>query len=277
MTGSRTRARADDSRPAWPATIRAEWTKLRTLPGTAWLLAGAAALTVAVSAIVAAATHVTPTGTPGSGDQDPTKLALTGIDLGQAVIAVLAVLTVSEEYGTGMIRVTLAATPSRSAVLAAKAVNLAGLTLAAGLVAVTGCLITGRLMLPGSGLGPAHGYPLISLAHTATLRAATGSVLYLVLTGLLALGVATVLRDTAVSTGVVLAMLYMPPLLVQAVGDPLRRHLEQIAPMTAGLAIQATTNLTNLPIAPWAGLGVLAGWAAGALIIAGVLLRVRDA
>ena len=47
--------------------------------------------------------------------------------------------------------------------------------------------------------------------------------------------------------------------------------------MTAGLAIQATTNLHNLPIAPWTGLGVLAAWAAASLLIAGVLLRHRDA
>lgn len=47
--------------------------------------------------------------------------------------------------------------------------------------------------------------------------------------------------------------------------------------MTAGLAIQATTNLRALPIAPWAGLGVLTAWAVGALLICGLLLRLRDA
>jgi ABC-2 type transport system permease protein len=132
-------------------------------------------------------------------------------------------------------------------------------------------------MLPASGLGPAHGYALVSISHSATLRAAAGSVLYLVLIALLALGVATAIRDTAVSVGAVLALLYLPPLLAQAVSDPLRRHLEQIAPMTAGLAIQATTNLQAQPISPWAGLGVLAAWAAAALLIAGFLLRRRDA
>jgi ABC-2 type transport system permease protein len=47
--------------------------------------------------------------------------------------------------------------------------------------------------------------------------------------------------------------------------------------MTTGLAIQATTHLHNLPIAPRAGLGVLAAWATASLLIAGVLLRRRDA
>jgi ABC-2 type transport system permease protein len=47
--------------------------------------------------------------------------------------------------------------------------------------------------------------------------------------------------------------------------------------MTAGLAIQATTNRRSLPIAPWAGLGVLATWAVASLLIGGLLLRLRDA
>jgi ABC-2 type transport system permease protein len=32
-----------------------------------------------------------------------------------------------------------------------------------------------------------------------------------------------------------------------------------------------------MPISPWAGLGVLATWAAGALLLGGLLLRIRDA
>ena len=254
--------------------LHAEWTKLRTLTSTAWLLAGAVVLTVAVTVAVAAGTHQSP---GGGGRQDPTKLALVGVDLGQVIIAMLAVLVISDEYATGMIRVTLAATPRRVTLLGAKAVNVAGLTLAAGVLAVAGCLLAGRLLLPGAGFDPAHEYALVAITHGSTLRAGAGSVLYLVLIALLALGVATAIRDTAVSIGAVLALLYLPPLLAQVVADPLRRHLEQIAPMTAGLAIQATTNLHNLPIAPWAGLGVLAAWAAASLLVAGVLLQHRDA
>jgi len=47
--------------------------------------------------------------------------------------------------------------------------------------------------------------------------------------------------------------------------------------MNAGLAIQATTGLRSLPISPWAGLGVLAAWAAAAMLAGGLLLRLRDA
>lgn len=192
-------------------------------------------------------------------------------------MAVFAVLTISEEYGTGMIRITLTAIPRRPVLLAAKAANIAGLTLIAGIFAVAGCLAAGRLMLPGAGLSPAHGYALVALNHGPTLRAAFGGVMYLVLIALLALGIATAVRDTAVSIGAVLGLLYVPPILALAVTDPLRRHLQQFAPMSAGLASQATTNLRSLPISPWAGIGVLAGWAFASLLLGGLLLRLRDA
>ena len=80
--------------------------------------------------------------------QDPAKVSLSGIDLGQAVVATLAVLAISGEYGTGMIRVTLTAMPRRVTVLAAKAAVLTGLVLAAGTVAVLGSVLAGRLIMP---------------------------------------------------------------------------------------------------------------------------------
>jgi ABC-2 type transport system permease protein len=100
----------------------------------------------------------------------------------------------------------------------------------------------------------------------------------LVLIGLLSLGVATAVRDSATAIGVVLGLLYLFPIVAAVVADPdWYEHLQQIGPMTAGLAIQATINLSSQPIDPWAGLGVLAAWAAGALLTGGSLLRLRDA
>jgi ABC-2 type transport system permease protein len=103
-------------------------------------------------------------------------------------------------------------------------------------------------------------------------------VLYLALIALLSLGAATAVRDSAVAIGLVLGLLYLFPIVAGVVTDPhVQRHLQQIAPMTAGLDIQATTGLRSLPLSPWAGLGVLAAWAAGALLVGGLLLRLRDA
>jgi ABC-2 type transport system permease protein len=101
-------------------------------------------------------------------------------------------------------------------------------------------------------------------------------VIYLVLIALLALGIAAAIRDTAVSIGVVLALLYLFPILAATVHGSWQRHLEQIGPMTAGMYIQSTTGLSSLPISPWAGLGVLAAWSAGALLIGGCALRFRN-
>jgi ABC-2 type transport system permease protein len=237
------------------AAVHAEWTKLRTVPGTVWLLIGLVVLTVGVSVSTMAATS----------DQvpDPAKASLLGVTLGQAVVAILAVLAVGGEYSSQMMHTTLAAVPRRSVVLAAKAAVVTGIVLVGAAVAVAGCVLAGRLMLDTSG-------PM--------LRAAAGSVLYLALIGLLGIGTAVAVRDSATAIGVVLGLLYVFPIIAGAVTDPdWQRHLQQVAPMTAGLAIQATTNLDNLPIGPWAGLGVLAAWAAGALIIGALLFKVRDA
>lgn len=62
----------------------------------------------------------------------------------------------------------------------------------------------------------------------------------------------------------------------RASGRPLRRHIEQIAPRTVGLAIQNTTNQTP-PITAWAGLGVLTAWTAASLLAGALLLRLCDA
>jgi ABC-2 type transport system permease protein len=144
------RARRTSMRDA----LHAEWTKARTLPGTGWLLLAAVTLTVIVSSAVAATVSCP----SGHCAEDPAKISLTGIYLGQAVIAIVAVLAASSEYSTGMIRVTLAAMPRRATVLAAKAAILTGSVLAAGALAVLGSVLAGRLILPGRGIGPAHGY-----------------------------------------------------------------------------------------------------------------------
>lgn len=254
--------------------LHAEWTKQRTVAGTGWLLLSAIALTVALSVVVTLATTYA---SAGAG-QDLPKLSLTGVYLGQAIVAVLAVLTITSEYSSNMIQVTLSAIPRRPTMLAAKAAVLSALVLAAGTIAVLGCVLAGRLILPAGGFTAAHGYPFLSLRSGPTLRAAAGSVLYLTLIALLSLGIATAVRDSAIAIGLVLGLLYLFPIFADLVTSPhLERHLKQIGPMTAGLEIQATTNLRSLPIAPWAGLGVLAGWAAAAMLTGGLLLNLRDA
>lgn len=233
--------------------LHAEWTKVRTVSGTAWALAGVVALTVGLGALAANTMHA---------GADPAKTSLIGVALGQAAVVILAVATVSGEYGTGMIHTTLTAVPRRLKVLAAKGFVVCGLTLVAAIVAVLGSVAVGGL----------------SLSDGPVQRAATGSVLYLALIALLSTGVAMVVRDAAAAVGVVLGLLYLTPIITSLVSDPdWYDRLQKLSPMTAGLAVQATIGLDQQPIGPWQGIGVLALWAAGALLAGGATLLLRDA
>lgn len=247
--------------------LHAEWTKLRTVPSTAWLLLTAVALTVGVSALTTSVVKC-----PASCTADTTKLSLTGIMLGQAAVATLAVLVMSGEYGTGMIRVSLAAVPRRGTMLAAKAAVVTAVVIVTGAVSVLGSVLAARLLLPG------NGFAAISLLHGPTFRAAAGSVLYLALIALFGLGAASVFRESAVAITVVLGVLYIFPIIGNLILNAQWRHrIERWTPMNAGLAIQATKDLKSLPVGPWPGLGVLAIWAVAALLAGGLLLRLRDA
>jgi ABC-2 type transport system permease protein len=209
---------------------------------------------------------------------DPAKISLTGLDLGQVLVAVLAVLAVGGEYGTGMIRVTFTAMPRRLVVLAAKAAVVTGLALAVSVIAVLGSALAGRLLLPARGMTAANGYVVLSPGNGPDLRAIAGSVLYLLLIALFALGVATAVRDSGVAIGIVLGLLFLFPILTAVIPDhTLARHLEQASPMTAGQYIEATVGVKSLPLTPWQGLGVLALWTFGALLLGGLVLRLRDA
>jgi ABC-2 type transport system permease protein len=254
--------------------VHAEWTKLRTVPSTGWLL-----LTVIVVTVGFGILEVVVQKCPASCSYDTPKLSLTGVLVGQAVVAVLAAAMITPEYSTGMIRITLTAVPRRITALAAKAIVLTGLVLAAGAFAAAWSLIAGRYILPGNGFTGVDGSEVLSLSAGSTLRAAAGSVLYLALIGLLSLGMATVVRDSAASIALMIGLIYIVPLIIQlgALDPAWQRRLEQWSPMNAGMAIQATRDLKSLPIGPWPGLGVLALWAAGALLLGGLLLRLRDA
>ncbi len=133
-------------------------------------------------------------------------------------------------------------------------------------------------MLPSRGFTAANGYAVLSLADGPVLRAAVGSVLYLVLVGLLGIGVAGAVRDCAPAIAIVLGLLYLFPIVAVVGDDPIwYRHVHQIGPMTAGLAIQATVGVATQPVAPWIGLGVLAAWATAALLAGSLVTTLRDA
>jgi ABC-2 type transport system permease protein len=249
------------------AAIRAEWTKLRTVSSSAWLLAALVVVTVGVGAIFVGTVHTDMCATPAACDEDTTRLALSGVWAGQIVAAILGALVMTTEYGTRVIGVTLAARPRRWQVYMAKLAVVGGVMLVAAAAAVALSVAAGRSILPGNGFTSEHGYPPLSLLDGSTARAAVGTVLYLVLIALLSLGIGAIIRDTAVSLTTVFAVLFVLPILTELVSDPVwQERLQRWSPTSAGLAVQNTLRLDELPIAPWPGLGVLGMWALGSVL-----------
>jgi ABC-2 type transport system permease protein len=226
--------------------LRAEWAKTRTDPFAAWTFGALCVLTVAVSAVTIGMSRC-----PAAGcGQDPARLSLAGVYLGQAVAALFGVLAIGGEYATGMIAVTLTAMPRRGRVLAAKALVLAAPVLAASALAVGASMLAGALILPGHGFSGGF-----DLAGPPMWRAAGCAALYLTLVALLGLF----------------------PVIALAAGHRVARLLEQFGPMSAGTDAMATAGLSGLPLAPWEGLGVVALWTAAALTLGALALRTRDA
>jgi ABC-2 type transport system permease protein len=191
--------------------IRAEWAKAWSDPATPWLLAALVVLTMAVSGVTIGTARC-PAAACG---QDPARLGLAGVYLGQAVAALAGVLVLGGEYATGMIHVTLTAIPRRR-LLVAKALVLTGPVLVASALALGAAVLASVIVLPGHGFTAGHGY---DLANWATARAWCCATVYLTLVAVLGLGVAAVVRDSAVATGVVLGLLYLFPIAATAIGD----------------------------------------------------------
>ena len=240
--------------------VRAEWTKFRTVPSTAWTLVSVVVCTVAVSSLAMLSLSQ-------EENADTTRISLGGVYLGQIAVVVLAVLALTPEYETLMIRTTFAADPRRLRVLAAKALVLTAIVLAGGVLSTLGSLLASRMILPTN----------LPLEDGATWRAYAGTVLYLELIALLSLGIGAIVRHTGATITVVASLLYPLPIVAAVVTDPVwRDRLLRVMPMSAGLSIQATRNLDALPIAPWGGLGVLTAWAGAAAVLGTVLFHRRD-
>jgi ABC-2 type transport system permease protein len=252
--------------------LHAEWTKFRTVSGPTWLVVSTVVATVIVGAATVGSARCASVGC----GVDPAKISFTGVYLGQAVIAILGVLIIGNEYSTGMIRLSLVAMPRRLRVLGAKGLILAGAALVASVVAVAVSAVFGMALLPGRGFTAMHGYA--SLTSGSDLRAAVGAIVYLTLIALLSLGVTAAVRDSGAAIGVVLGLLFVFPIIAGLTPDAtIKRHLEQIGPLTAGLDAQSTIGTANLPLTPWQGLGVVALWAVGALLLGAAVLSFRDA
>ncbi|MFG2168863.1 ABC transporter permease [Micromonospora chersina] len=261
--------------------LLAEWTKLRTLPSNAWTLLALTVLMTAGAAVVVAATDV-----PGCrGEeggcpvQDTTALMLMGVHVAQIAAIALAAAAICAEFQPRLIRTTFAMKPQRGAVFVAKALVVCGAVLVTALAGTVAAILVGRPAMTGKGLTPQLGYTQLSLSAGALQRAALGTVLYLMLVALLTVGIAAAVRHVGAAIGIAVTALYGPymvTVLVPMSAQALDR-IQDASPLMAGLAVQTTVAGTGTSsLAPWSGLGVLAAYAVGALLIGGVLFARRD-
>jgi ABC-type transport system involved in multi-copper enzyme maturation permease subunit len=219
----------------------------------------------------------------GSGGPDPDR-TLTGTFAGLIALMVVAGLFVTSEYRRGLIRTTLTASPRRGRVLAAKAVVIGAATFLAGLVAATITVLLGRHLLHS------NGHFLYPLSTLAALRIILGTAALLALTAIAALALGTILRRGAGAVTAVVVAIVLPYILAVASLLPVGagQWLLRVTP-AAAFAVQQTLiqypqvagdytpTAGYYPLSPWAGIAVLCGYTAIALLAAAVLLRRRDA
>ncbi len=247
---------------------RSEWTKLISVRSTYWTAIVAVLATVALGALICARmAGLINSGRESVGSFDPTTFSLNGIYLAQIAAGALGVLVISSEYGTGMIRATLAAVPQRLAVLGSKGVVFASATLLLGELMSFAAFGTGQALLARAHAGA-------SLSDPGTLRAVLGAGLYLTVVGLLGFGIGALIRHSAGALSAFFGVLFVPSVIVDLLPASWHDAINYM-PANAGSQIFAVQHSSGA-LSPWAGFGVFCGYAAIALVAGAVLMLRRD-
>jgi ABC-2 type transport system permease protein len=248
------------------AVLRSEWTKFRTVRSTYWSLVAAAVAALGLGALITLANASSHDAT--GADFDPTQITLAGLFFAQLAIGVLAVLTVSAEYSSGMIRSTLTAVPRRGYVLAAKAVLAGVVALAVGLV------LSFAAFEIGAAIFGSHGRT-VSLSQPGVTRAVIGGGLYVCVLAVLAVGLAFALRSSAGSITAVVGIFFVVPAVAAALPDSWQHRVVRYLPAQAGDSVLSVFH-DRTSLGPWAGFGVFCAWAALAVVVGAVALSRRD-
>ncbi|WP_328536653.1 ABC transporter permease subunit [Streptomyces sp. NBC_00344] len=179
--------------------VASEWTKIRSVRSTMWTLGVLIVLVVGIGLVIAIAVDSSGSSLAGT---PLLSMGFFGVLLGSMCVITLGVLTVASEYGTGMIRTTLTACPSRARVLAAKALVFFLLAFAILLVTTTLVAVFQYGLLKGSGSRDPSG--------GEWFRATVGVSLYVALLGLLSLAIGSLVRHSAGAITVMLGVVLLP-------------------------------------------------------------------
>ncbi len=276
--------------------MAAEWTKLWSVRSTMWTLV---ATVVAVVGLCALGTG---TVSPSDVIEDPTRRSLIGIFLGQLIFGVLGVLVMSAEYGTGTIRATLSAMPRRPVVLTAKILVFGAVAVVVSEILAFSAFALGQAILAakhaiGSSTAAAqHAQQLgvklphnvqavlssgsASLGQPGVLRAVVGGGLYLAVLGLLALGMATIIRHTAGAISTFVGVVLVLPLIVQALPASISNAVARYLPANIGFVMFSThgsPDRVGPAFSPWTGFALLVLYTVVTLAIGCWVLVRRDA
>jgi ABC-2 type transport system permease protein len=261
---------------------RSEWIKLRTLRSTWWCAALIIVLTVGLGLLIALglSSHEQITGATAQRVVE-VQAATLGITFSQLVAAVLGVLVISGEFGTGMIRSTFAAVPRRTPALLAKMLVLVLALFVIGAIAVALAAVTSAPLL-------AKGAPL-QLGNGGVLMALLGGAVYFALVGLFSFGVGAIIRNTAGGVATAIGVFFVLPIVGTIVAGILQQNwvlnVEAVLPSSAGgnlysyhgSDVAAPTQSGVLDLNAWQGLLVMLIWVVVANVLAVILVKRRDA
>ncbi|MFE7585369.1 ABC transporter permease subunit [Streptomyces gardneri] len=254
------------------AVLRSEWTKIRTVSSTVWTLASALIVTVGVGAALSAVFNSTfdELSEAERLTFDPTLVSFFGMTLGQLAMVVFGVLVVGTEYSSGMIRTSLAAVPQRATFIFSKIAVAGGLALLVGLVTSFLSFFLGQALL---------GDHRASISDENVLRAVFGGGLYMGLIAIFSMGVATMLRSSMLSLGILMPFFFLVSQILAAV--PKAKEVARYFPDQAGSKIMQVVpdalNTEKAPYGPWGGLGIMLIWVAASLAGGYLVLKKRDA
>jgi hypothetical protein len=247
-----------------------EWTKVRSVRSTYWSVLLSIVLGIGLGAAISAGSAA------GYSKEslhdrllfDPAAISLAGLFFSQLALGVFAIMTVSSEYSTGMIRTTLTAVPQRGYVLAAKATLVAAISMITSIAVAFAAFSIGQVILNTKHLG-------VSLGDPHVTRAVLGGGLYIGALSLLALGLAAIIRHTAGAITALVALVFIIPIVTQLLPDSLQRDFSRYLPANAGGSITNVVQ-TSDALGPWTGYFVFLAWVAVAIGVGWYMLRSRD-
>jgi ABC-type transport system involved in multi-copper enzyme maturation permease subunit len=248
-----------------------EWTKLRSLRSTRWSLFASVVLTIGFPALFAAviSSHWGSMRPGERANRHPLDVALAGVNVSQLSIAVLGVLVISGEYSTGMIRATMSAVPKRLPVLWAKTAVFAAVTFLLMLPSVLIAFFVSQAILGR------HDILQVSFSAPGVARTVIGGALYLTVTGVFALAIGAIVRNTAGGIATFVGILFVIPPLMNVLPSSWNNAISPYLPSEAGRQIFALTHDSG-SLSAWPGFALYCGYTAALIAVAAFLLARRD-